>query len=289
MDVQRSPDVAIWIADTPAHHETVIRILEQLPNDLANVTEPEQPTTMLTHAIVRLLEKLDQSKTVGDDTIARLEVPFVRALIYNGRTKLAIHRKIASDPALFADLIASVYKRDDGTSEAETNEQTIQVKAEILNQIIFGKSEIPGKTEGGMVDYESLSVWITEARRLCAERNRKTPGDYYIGNLLALSPTGEDGIWPCEAVRKVLDSIDLQHIGTGFIAGKINLRGATTRAVFSGGAQERALANEHKRQADTIMFRWPQTATLLRRIADVYRHNAQRIDQEDDELDQFGF
>ena len=105
---------------------------------------------------------------------------------------------------------------------------------------------------------------------------RSTIGDYFIGNLLANSPYGADEVWPCEAVRKLLELPLSQHVGDGFVAGKINLRGVTTRAVFAGGDQERILASKYRRQAEAITSKWPQTANLLRHIAGVYQEQADR-------------
>ncbi len=288
--VQRSPIVAEWIAYTPIHHEIVIQTLEQLPTDLATGTTSEPDTSgIIYYAIVEMLKKLDESNAVDDDTIARLELPFISILRHNGRPNPALYRKIAKDPALFADLIALAYKRSDGQTDTVANEPATQISEEILTQIIVGEGEVPGKTGDGAVDYESLSAWVNEARRLCAERDRAAVGDNFIGHLLAKSPTGKDGVRPCEAVRELLDGIGSQHIGDGFVTGSHNLSGVTTRAVFSGGDQERTLADEYNKQAGLIASRWPNTASLLRCIADSYQHEAQRNDRKAEERDQFGF
>ena len=105
------------------------------------------------------------------------------------------------------------------------------------------------------------------------------------------APDGADGLWPCEPVREVLELLctGAQHIGNGFGSGTINLRGVTTRAIFAGGDQERALADKYREQASMMASKCPHTATLLQRIADSYQRQAQWHDQESDELDQFGF
>lgn len=160
LGVQRSPAVAQWVARASAHHELVIPTLEQLPVDLAAGAESESVSNLLIYAIVNLFEKLDASDAVGDDTVARLELPFVSVLSYNGRPKLALFRVIAREPALFADLIAAGYKRDDGQTDAAANEQATHLSGEILSKIIFGEGEVPGKTKDGTIDYETLSAWV---------------------------------------------------------------------------------------------------------------------------------
>lgn len=296
LTVRRSPTVSEWAAHMPVDYEIAIRTLEQLPVDLAAVVEPESVPNGFIYDIVRLFEKLDESDAVGDDIIARLEwqlasaLPhFVSALLNGGRANLSLYREITREPALFADLVALSYRRSDGQSEAAPDEQAAQVSTEILTQIIFGEGEVPGKTKDGTVDYEMLSAWVNEARRLCSERGRAGICDNFIGYLLAKAPAGADSVRPCEAVRDLLDSIGSLSVGDGFMAGTHNLRGITTRGAFEGGHQERTLADEYREQAAMIASKWPYTASLLRRVADSYQHEARRNDREADEIDQFGF
>ena len=287
--VHRSPSLAEWLSSLPIHHEIVIRTLEQIPADLTAGVALDSASDGLIYDIVSLLGKLDEAHEVSDDAIAHLELPFLSALRSGGRPNLAIYRKIASDPALFADLIALTCKRDDGQPGAVPAQQEAHVSEELLARIIVGEGEIPGKSKDGTVEYKELVGWVNEARRLCDERKRAAIGDNVIGHLLAKSPVGEDQVWPCEAVRDLLDGIMSQHIGDGFISGAINLRGVTTRGAFEGGIQERTLADEYQEFAQKIASQWPHTAGLLRRIADSYRREAQRNDRQADELDQFGF
>ena len=290
LEVKRSPAVVDWIAYAPVHHEIVIRTLEQLPADLAADKAQEPGTAGISHGIAKMLEKLDESSAVGDDVIARLELPFLPALLSRGHSNLAIYRVISNNPALFADLVASAYKRNDGQMDTTSAEAT-PISAEIFARIIMGEGVVPGKMQDGSVDYESLSNWVSEARRLCAERGRAEIGDEYIGHLLAKSPDGEDDLWPCEPVREVLELLGpgAQHIGNGFDSGTFNLRGVTMRDPFAGGDQERALADKYQEQASMMASKWPHTAALLQRIVGDYQHEAQWHDQESDELDQFGF
>ena len=292
LSIQRSPAVADRIAYASVYHEIVIQTLEQLPADLTAGKETEPGIANLIHPIVNLLESLDASSAVGDDVIAYLELPFLPALHSGGRPNLALYRVISSEPALFADLVTSLYKRDDGQTDAMGNAQAIPVSSEIYVQIIFGAGEMPGKTKDGNVDYERLSTWVNEARRLCAERGRTTGGDNLIGHLLTKSPDGEDGAWPGEPVRELLESLPptgVQRIGNGFVSGRMSQRGVTSRSAFAGGDQERELTHKYRQHAAMMDSKWPHTATLLRRIADAYQRQAQQHDRESEELDQFGF
>ena len=83
--------------------------------------------------------------------------------------------------------------------------------------------------------------------RLCAERERAEIGDAKISEILANAPSGEDGAWPCEPVRDLLDALSYsEHIGNGFITGRFNQRGVTSRGIYDDGAQERDLPGRTK-------------------------------------------
>ena len=289
LEYHRAPAVAEWTSHQPVHHEIVIRTLEQLPADLVDTSAPEARSNWSIYDITSLLEKLDESEAVDDSTIAHLELPFISALSHDSRRDLALHREISRDPALFADLVAHMCRRDDGQTDDAVNEQAAWVAGSILVPIMMGQGIVPGRTEDGVVDYEALTAWVNEARRLCAERGRGGIGDDFIGQLLSRAPVGDDGIWPCEPVRELLEQVASQNMGNGFDVGTHNRRGVTTRSAFDGGGQERTLVEEYRRQANEIAARWPTTAGLLRRIAESYKREAQWHDRDAEERDRFGF
>ena len=290
LETHRSPAIAKWLSHQSVHHEIVMRTLDQLPADLLSASVPDSRSNWSIYDITRLLEKLDESEAVDDSTIAHLELPFISALSRDSRRELALHRDISRNPALFADLIAHMYRRDDGQTDAAVGEHATEVAGSILMPIMMGeRGIIPGRTEQGTVDYEALTIWVNEARRLCIDRGRGEIGDDMIGQLLSKAPAGEDGIWPCEPVRELLEQINSQNMGNGFTVGTRNRRGFTSRGVFDGGTQERTLSGEYRRQANDIAAQWPTTAGLLRRIAESYKHDAQWHDRDAEERDRFGF
>ncbi len=289
LESHRAPAVADWIAHQPVHREIVIRTLEQMPADLMGASGLEARSNWSIYDITSLLEKLDESEAVDDGTIAHLELPFISTLAHDSRRDLALHRKISRDPALFADLITQMCRRDDGRSDDAVNEQAAWVAGNILAPIMMGQGIVPGRTKDCVVDSKALTAWVNEGRRLCAERGRGEIGDDFIGQLLSKAPVGDDGLWPCEPVRELLEQFASHNMGNGFAVGTHNRRGVTIRGVFDGGGQERTLVEEYGRQANEIAARWPNTAGLLRRIAESYEREAQWHDRDAAERDLFGF
>ena len=284
LTVQRSSDVVEWLALRPIPYELVIQILEAIPTDVAASVGlgPHIDAFRIAH----LFERLDQSDEVPDSMVARLEIPYVGMLEYE-RPHLALHREVTRQPSLFADLIAWSFKRSDGQAEAIDDEQMRKNRAVLGYNILWRLRTIPGLKEDGSVDAESLSTWVNEARRLCKECAHENIGDQQIGQMLANAPVGGDGIWPCEPVRDLLDSLASRHVGIGFVIGKSNLRGVTSRSLFEGGEQERSLADRCLDDAARIAAKWPFTAQLLRELAAGYKFEAGREDQETNWTDQF--
>ena len=284
LSVRRSVDAVEWLAFQPISHELVIQILEAVPADV--VASADQGPYVDAYRVADLFKKLDQSGDVPDDMIARLEIPYLEVLDHD-RPQLALHRLVVREPSLFADVITWACKRADGEAEESVDDQVPERRAPVAFSVLWKLRLLPGLMEDGSVDVETLSTWVNEARRMCRERDREDIGDQQIGQMLANAPVGEDGIWPCEPVRDLLDDLASPHIGIGFTMGKNNLRGMTTRGVFDGGAQEKSLSDNYRQDAAKIGARWPFTARLLRQLATSYEVEARREDQQADWSDQF--
>ena len=283
LSVRRSVDAVEWLTFRPISHELVIQILEAVPADV--VALADQRPYIDAYQVADLFKKLDLSGDVPDDMIARLEIPYLEILDHD-RPQLALHRLVVREPSLFADVITWAFKRADGEAEESVDDQVLERRALVFN-VLWKLRSLPGLMEDGSVDVETLSTWVNEARRMCRERDREDIGDWQIGQVLANAPVGEDGIWPCEPVRDLLDDLASRQIGNGFIIGKRNLRGTTSRGVFDGGEQERSLADGYRQDAARIAARWPLTAQLLHQLAASYESQARQEDQEADWSDQF--
>ena len=282
--VRRSADAVKWLAFEPMSHELVIQILEAVPADI--VASTDHRPYIDAYRVAALFKKLDESEDVSDDTIAKLEVPYLEILDHH-RPQLALHRQVVREPSLFADVITLAFKRADGQHEDSVDDQILERHAPVVFNILWKLRLLPGVKEDGSVDLDALSTWVNEVRRMCRERDREDVGDRQVGQVLANAPVGEDGVWPCEPIRDLLDGLASRHIGNGFMTGKRNLRGTTSRGVFDGGEQERSLADGYRQDAEKIGARWPFTAKLLRQLAASYESQARQEDQQADWSDQF--
>ncbi|HEV2264881.1 MAG TPA: hypothetical protein VGR79_10155 [Stellaceae bacterium] len=271
--------IAHSAADVPVEH--IVRALEAAPKALSDAAARKRAISVTNYELQRIFERLDRGN-VPLQVIARLEIPFV-GILEHSRPNLAVHREVTDNPATFADLVTWAYKRDDGTMDDENlDDGQRSNRAHVAWNVLRNTHRLPGHGDTGTIDRTKLQSWVAEARKLCKERSRGESADFVIGQILASSPKDENRVWPCEVVREVLDSISSEEIGRGFFVGKLNLRGVTSRGVFDGGAQERDLAAEFRRNADAVNARYPFTARLLRTLAESYEHDARREDNEAD-------
>ena len=120
--------------------------------------------------------------------------------------------------------------------------------------------------------------WITQVREMCKQANHLPICDKKIGEILSHAPAGEDGIWPHEAIREVIEKVNSRDMERGIEVGIYNQRGVITKSSDEGGKQERELAERYNQFADALKLKWPRTAAMLRRIAQGYIREAKRED-----------
>jgi len=111
---------------------------------------------------------------------------------------------------------------------------------------------------------------LKSKRELCRKKDRLEVCDVTLGQILAHSPVGQDGIWPFEAVREILDRPDLEDMHQGFMIGIINKRGMVSRALDAGGTQERKLAAKYRAYANALRTSHPKLAAILDSISESY-------------------
>lgn len=119
--------------------------------------------------------------------------------------------------------------------------------------------------------------------------------DYFLGQMFACSPvvktdgtvtTRDDpeGIWPCKAVRNVLEKYGSDNMLKSVTIGLSNLRGSYF--ISNDGTQEHDLATHYRRWAEKIQFESYRVAQMLFTLADNYDKEGARLDQLGKVIDQ---
>ena len=230
------------------------------------------------------LDSLDGRTGVSPDEMAQLEFMFITALDSSKHGIPNLERQIAKTPALFVQVLALAFKRnDDGQDPTEWRVEDPERRAGLISaayHLLSQIGHIPGTGPEGKIHAEELLDWITEVRQLCAEHGRVEVGDRKIGELLSKTPPEEDGGWPCLPVCEAMERIASQQISDGFNTGVFNGRGVYSRGIDEGGVQERELAAKYRGWTQQRAFDYPYVSSVLERIAARYDQEAKAEDTE---------
>ncbi len=199
------------------------------------------------------------------------------------RPPRALHGAMLAQPSLFVEAVTSTYRPDDGSESAEATE-TERQRAGVLYSVLTSLKALPGAREDGTIDQRALTAWVAQARSALAESHRAKIGDHCIGEMLSSSPVGDDGVWPAEAVRDLIETIASPDLESGMQVGHYNARGITSRSPYEGGVQEEALVDQFREGAERLEPHWPRTGRMLRAIGRSYRRDAGRFDASAEEL-----
>jgi hypothetical protein len=223
-----------------------------------------------------LLDRLAVLGTV-EETMFELEWAYFPVL-KDSREPQAIYARLARDPNLFVEAVCLTYRTHNDTAEPSLNKADRSRAGQCWNLLRTWR-RVPGTREDGSIDTEHLMEWVRGARSALAEHDRADIGDECLGEMLSGCPAGDDGAWPCVAVRNIVEAAESTHLETGLMIGRFNDRGVTTRGVYDGGHQEAELAAKYRGWAEMVGDRWPRTGRLLNQMADNYDRDARREDQ----------
>ena len=173
---------------------------------------------------------------------------------------LTLHTFMAENPTFFVDVLCEIYlpANRDKDQDVEPSPQE-RARAQAAHRLLEGMDTIPGTAENGTLNEMKLMEWIEEVRKLAAERDRIGVADSKIGAILAHALVDpEDKAWPQMAVRGVIENLDAKDVECGLIFERYNMRGVYSKALYEGGAKERALADQYREWAACSRPRWPK-------------------------------
>lgn len=233
--------------------------------------------TMLQYYVARLLDHVEATQELDNATLARLEWLYLPLLRHGDRPPRLLHQELAKDPEFFAEVITWIFR-----GEAEDREPTdeLQARARAGFDLLESWKGLPGLSKDGTVDARVLQEWVHNARTILHDQSRGDIGDQQVGSVLRYSPKGDDGVWPHEAVRELIEELEAEHVERGIEVQVYNSRGVTSRGVYDGGDQERELADQYSEWAEATQARWPRTSAMLRRIAESYERDARHHDDD---------
>lgn len=248
------------------------------------------------YQVGRLIDRLEAAGQ-PDVVLAQLEF-FYQPLLDFHRRPRACYRELARDPALFAEMVASIYRPDrpDAADEEQTGDEGGTAASEeeppaalSPEQVRRGEANFriltgwisppPGGTSEKPSTSEGLQAWVDAARTELASRQRAKVASPVIGQAVASNSTDADGTWPSESVRDLLEHENDPDLERALVIARRNQRGFTTRGVYCGGGQERDLANKFREWNERVRDRWPRAGHVLETLAQSYDFEARQADQ----------
>ena len=256
------------------------RLLIELPT-----SEPDNPP-LSQYEIVGAFEELNRRPDITTPEKARLEFNRFEQLEYSDYGIPNLEQLVVSSPQIYAEMIALIYKRDDGREDDIDSAVGDSARGETLKlktyRILRRFRRIPGADEEGVVNVRALNNWLARARELCASLGCRETGDRQIGEWLSHSPKGNDGRLPCRQVLEALESMKSPEVGQGFAIGTSNQRGPQWRPIGGGGDPERELEKSYRTLAQGLAFDFPYVSRMMDDIADSYAHEADFWDKRDE-------
>lgn len=210
--------------------------------------------------ILKILQKryIDDNKRCYE--ISKIEWEFNDILEWDDMK--CVQHIMKFDPLRYADLIKNIYNSDDG--ETSTKKQiSVNDLYSIFYKIHFCPCELNGR-----VNYKNLESWVKKFKELLAQNRQEKLFGSMIGRLLPFSPVGEDGLMPCEAVRRIIEKYHCEELNRAYCITECNKRGVYTA---TAGKKENEMANEYRNNAESLQKKYPFTAKIYFDISNSYK------------------
>lgn len=257
--------------------ETVLAVLEAVKHDYERATAAGEKRELphgghrITEVIGMLHAKADLTTEQGRK-LEQLEWFYLPILESHGAPKLLIER-VRNDPAFFIDLVAMMYVTDETVAQRRRVERTEHESGRSRNayRLLDSIRTLPGVTDGTM-DELVFSNWISEVRRIAAERDYRRSCENQLGDMLLQSPIDPSGYWPCAGVCRLLTNCSSTEMTSAFLVAIFNNQGRPGpigRTFNPHKPNQRDEAGVRLREyASKLDLEFPVVAQLLRQAAD---------------------
>lgn len=236
--------------------------------------KPGAPLATSFFDIEKVIKELAKRSDTTVEQMASLEFAYLPLLRHEPE---ALHRMLLEQPSFFMELVCLVF-RAKGAEPVEASSLQ-KGRATTAYQLLKSLKSLPGQKDKE-VNQDVLLEWCLELRRLAAEQNRLDITDQLIGQILAHAPMSTtDGAWPHEAVRHVIEALASSQVERGIRVERINMRGVFCKALGEGGDQERGLAKQAQKWAQSSLG-FVRTHSMIEHIAQSWLVDAERADTE---------
>lgn len=267
--------------------ESVLNRIDEVPTELVfgmldaivgelNAGQMSSVGGRLHYRLEETLKALDK-RNLPETEIAKREYALL-PLLERGKRPLKIHSLLASDPEMFHQVLRDIYRAENAPSTSDQQSDQDRSRWRQSYKLLSRFSIVPGFT-GLVPEQEPLQAWVDAVLALGVAHDRADVTEIVVGKVLAHAPPDDlDEVWPHRFVRDLLEN-SLGKVARGIMTERVNMRGVTVRGMLDGGNQERDLAAGLRQNAEAVQ-RWPNTAAMLRTMADRWDTYAEQEDVE---------
>lgn len=209
-------------------------------------------------------EELYESFSVDDDAIvnkmAAIEVKCADVIDFESYGEMHFfNRSVQNNPEIFIMIMEAIFGKEQNCSPN-------------LYHLYYDCTVCLAEKDGE-VNYEELLAWIYKYTELINEKKLEEHAEYALGRLLNNGPVGNDGIQPCEAIRKYIEDNWSDKLGREFMTAEFNKRGAYE---WSAGKENLELSNRYAANAQALVNKgYPKTAKIYRELSSDYKMDAE--------------
>lgn len=250
--------------------------IERSVNALLSINNSEDHTNqMSTYDTQELIKALQADPNTPEDDLFKVEwfyVPLLDEL--HGNKPVILQKKLATEPAFFAELMRLMYKPNDaGDDYPKPDEEKRNLATNAWR--LFQNWKLPPGLKDDVFNADDFKSWVDAVKNQANVDKRYEITMQEIGKVFYYYPESDDGLWLPKEVAEVIDGKDAEDIRVGYALEIYNSRGVHT--IDPEGKPEMALAAKwDDRAATAVNDGYPRFGAKLREVAESYRREAQR-------------
>jgi hypothetical protein len=222
-----------------------------------------------------LIKWLQENPHADLDVLAEIEWAYLPWLIREeGAEPKTLEQAMATDPKFFCEIIRIVFrsKKEESAERARTDLE--RDNAQNAFRLLHNWRTVPGSQPDGAFNDDAFMKWILEVKQIADASGHLEVAMGQVGEVLASAPADPQGLWINRTVARALDAKDAEKMRSGFMRGRITLRGVYWG---TGGEEERKLAADYRAKAETLdEHGYPRFAGTVRDIAKSFEREAER-------------
>lgn len=233
------------------------------------------------HPLSVYMEQLHQRKDADKALLLQLEWAYLPVLRYDHKkdSLALLNERMSNNPDFVVELLGYLYKPDN--EDVQEKEPTEEDRHNAMRAFyLFNQwKTIPGANDGGKLDENVLSTWVSAVLSKAAECGQYKHACSQLGQLFAHFPEWKD---EAEKLFAIAEPIEEKAFYSSYNAGLFNKRGFTSRGPYDGGGIERGNAELFKGLYEKYRKKYPRVSKVFQDLCAQYERMAKQMDDEAD-------